>query len=35
MHKMAFNLEWSAPRHENKLLSPSGVNVPGLPDNWF
>ena len=21
--------------HEYKLLSPSGVNAPGLPGNWF
>ena len=21
--------------HEYKLLSPSGVNTPGLPSNWF
>uniref|UniRef100_A0A2N9J6Q7 Bifunctional dihydrofolate reductase-thymidylate synthase n=1 Tax=Fagus sylvatica TaxID=28930 RepID=A0A2N9J6Q7_FAGSY len=25
----------SAPEHEYKLLSLSGVNAPGLPSNWF
>ena len=23
------------PRHEGKQIIPSGMNAPGLPDNWF
>lgn len=32
---MCKNSEESAPRHEHKLLSTSGVNTFGLRDNWF
>jgi hypothetical protein len=29
------NCKLCAPKHEHKLFSLLGVNVPELPDNWF